>query len=99
MANYIVKSRQNLFDIALQQCGSMEAAYDIATLNNLSLTDDLSIGTELTLPTATDTKTPQHYTANFIVPATAITRDEINTILDTLEGIEFWGIEYDFEVQ
>lgn len=98
MANYIVKSRQNLCDIALQLCGSMEAAYDIAAINGLNLTDDLTIGTVLELPTTTDTKTTQHYAANYIVPATAITIDEINVVLNGGEGIDFWGIEYDFIV-
>lgn len=103
MANYIVQTRQNLLDIALQQCGTMEAAYEMADLNGISLTDDLSVGTALMLP-ATDlfadaSKTIQHYTANHIVPATAIDQQSIATLLDGGKGIDFWGIEYNFVVQ
>lgn len=103
MANYIVQSRQNLLDIALQQCGTMEAAYEMADLNGMNLTDDLPVGSALTLPAAdlfaNTSKILQHYIANRIVPATAINQQNINTILDGGEGIEFWGIEYDFVVQ
>ena len=31
-------------------------------------------------------------------PSTAITKQEINTLLGIGEGIEFWTIEYDFVV-
>lgn len=41
-----VTSRQSLFDIALQHCGNMEAAFDIAQANGISLTDDALQQTE-----------------------------------------------------
>ena len=75
----------------------------MADLNGISLTDDLSVGAELVLPTADlfadASKTTQHYAANHIVPATAIDQQSINTLLEGGEGIEFWGIEYNFVVQ
>ena len=93
-----VTSRQSLFDIALQHCGIMEAAFDIAQANGISLTDDLTTGQTLTLPEPTDTSMVQHYTTNNIQPATAITNSEINDLLAIGEGIGFWAIEYDFVV-
>lgn len=94
-----VTSRQSVLDIALQHCGSLEAAFDIAQSNGISLTDDLTTGQSMSVPDATDAEMAQHYGVNNICPATAITQDEINAILATGEGIEFWGIEYDFIVQ
>lgn len=45
-----VQTRQSLFDIALQYCGSSDAAWEIAQLNGISLTDDISAGTILQVP-------------------------------------------------
>ncbi len=94
-----VTSRQGLFDVALQYCGAMEAAYDIASLNGVSLTDDLINGQQLDITAPVDKDNKQYYEANNIKPATSITTAEIYDILGEGEGIEFWRIEYDFEVQ
>lgn len=94
-----VTSRQGLFDVALQYCGAMEAAYDIATLNGISLTDDLTNGQQLDITASVDNDNRQYYEVNDIKPATSITTAEIYEILGEGEGIEFWRIEYDFEVQ
>lgn len=99
MANHIVQSRQNLLDIALQRCGSLEAAFDIAQLNGMGITDELTVGSTLGLPPVSDSKTVLRYESERIVPATAITGQEISALLNGGEGIEFWGIEYDFTVQ
>lgn len=93
-----VTSRQSVLDIALQHCGSLEAAFDIAQSNGISLTDDLTTGQSMSVPDATDAEMAQHYGVNNICPATAITTDEINDTLNILEGVDFWGIEYDFIV-
>lgn len=94
-----IHSRQSIFDVALQHCGNLESAFGIAELNGLSLTDDLEVGASMTMPEADNKQVVQHYAVNTVEPATAITQDEINAILATGEGIEFWGIEYDFIVQ
>jgi len=72
-----VLSRQSVFDLAIQQCGCIEAAFDIAQLNNISITDDLLPGQELLMPTAVDTKTATYYAINGITPATAIIGDTL----------------------
>jgi len=43
-----VKNRQCLVDIALQECGSVEAVFAIAERNGLAITDDLAVGQILT---------------------------------------------------
>lgn len=94
-----IHSRQSIFDVALQHCGNLESAFSIAELNGLSLTDDLEVGASMAMPEADNKQVVQYYAVNTMEPATAITQDEINAILATGEGIEFWGIEYDFIVQ
>jgi hypothetical protein len=41
---------QSLLDIAIQEFGSAEAAFDIALLNDLSITDELTAGQVLEIP-------------------------------------------------
>lgn len=94
-----VTSRQSLFDIAVQHCGSCEAALELAFANAISLTDDLTTGEELIIDEPTDAATVQTFAVNQYQPATAVTNSEILTVLDQGEGIEFWGIEFDFIVQ
>lgn len=87
--------RQSTFDIAIQQCGSIEAVFNMTLLNDISVTDDLSTGNPLTIPDPKDDRVVSYYTINKITPATAITLDEVaHTIAE--EGIEFWAIGYDF---
>lgn len=94
-----ITERQSLLDIALQHFGSMEAAFEIALLNELSLTDDLAAGTQVVLPENDGNKEVENYYAvNDLRPASAITQAEINDTLNIGEGVEFWAIEYDFEV-
>ena len=61
-------------------------------------TDDLVAGQTLTAPEPTDSTMAQYYGVNDLQPATAITTEEINDTLNIGEGIEFWGIEFDFIV-
>ena len=94
-----ITERQSLLDIALQHSGSMETAFEIALLNELSLTDDLAAGTQVVLPENDGNKEVENYYAvNDLRPASAITQAEINDTLNIGEGVEFWAIEYDFEV-
>ena len=72
MSKVVVLNGQSLFDIALQEFGTVEAVFDIALLNELSVTDSLDAGTELSLPSSTDTDELilKHYKKNNIKPAT-----------------------------
>ncbi len=80
--------RQSLFDIAVQECRSTEAAIDIALRNGLSITDRLQVGDLLKIDRAKKS-------VIIINPATEIDDiDYASTIAN--EGIEFWAIEEDF---
>lgn len=46
----IVKSGQNLLDVAIQECGDVRAAFRIALENGLSLTDIPFTGMEIKIP-------------------------------------------------
>lgn len=91
------KTRQSMFDIAQEHAGSTEAAWDIAVANGLSITDDLTLE-PLQATAVLNNRIVTYYQALRHSPATAITKQEINTLLGVGEGIEFWAIEYDFVV-
>lgn len=93
-----VTSQQSTLDLALQHCGSLEAAFDLALLNNVSITDDLLDGQKLDIPAALSKDVTNYYAVHDIRPATAITTEAINEIIGSGEGVEFWAIEYDFVV-
>jgi hypothetical protein len=65
-----IRSGQNLFDIALQERGTIEAAFSIAKANNLSLTGDIPAGTELILDGDFDPIVYNYYNDNKIQPST-----------------------------
>jgi len=67
---------QSLFDIAIQELGSAEAAFDLAVLNGVSITDDVSTGDELSLPAVVDKAIASYYANRGFVPVTAITDRE-----------------------
>lgn len=93
-----VQTRQSLFDIALQHCGFCEAAWDIAQLNGISLTDDIQPGTILQTPGVVKPRIVTLYQALRHIPATNITTEEIAEQIAGGEGISFWAIGIDFIV-
>ena len=82
----IVKARQTVMDIALQECGSAEAAFEICRLNDISISDTIEPGKELELPAVSNQKVVEYYRVNGIAPATEDTdtsdEDELLTIAD-----------------
>jgi hypothetical protein len=80
-----VLSGQTLFDIAIQSCGGTEAAYELAVLNGLNLTDDLVSGQELVLPDVVNSDIVHYYQNNKIQPATLLTVHSqlIGSVIDT----------------
>lgn len=96
-----ILDRQSIFDLALQTYGSIEAVFILAETNGLKLTDDLTAGqtVDCAAEKPTDRITTTYYANRNITPATAISSELTSgdgAIL--LEGIEHWGIEYDFMV-
>jgi hypothetical protein len=77
----IVLNNQSLLDIAIQEFGSAAAAYNIAIMNDLNITDNLKAGQILELPTVESVGSFSRPIANYyksrgLKPATAITGDK-----------------------
>jgi len=68
-----VLSGQTIFDIAIQSCGGIEAAFDLAMLNGLNPTDDLVPGQELIIPGVVNSDIQQYYLNKNITPQTLLT--------------------------
>lgn len=92
MSKITVTSRQSLLDISVQHSGSLEALFDIAIANGISITDDLAPCTLLDIPRQKETSVVRYYEVNRIMPATAISIDDV----EGLGGINYMRIEYDF---
>ena len=90
--------RQSIPDMVLQECGGIEAMMDVSQDNDVCITDVVETGSELVFARMSEKKVVDSYATNSNKPATAITTEEINTITDNGEGIEFWFVEYDLIV-
>jgi hypothetical protein len=86
---------QSLLDLAVQAAGSVEAVFDIALASARSVVDELTPGAILQVPAVLNKQIAEYYRTNSIRPATALNAQDA-TLLH--EGIEFWFLEYDFEV-
>lgn len=84
----IVRSRQNLLDIAIQESGTLASLFEIALLNNVSITDDLTAGQEIKIPAAFENihqGVLTVYKARQIFPATSLSSNQL-----------FVGIGFDY---
>lgn len=59
-------------DIAVQTAGSVEAAIELATVNNLSIVDDIDLA-QLRTVEIRNKAVAAYYTSRNITPATALT--------------------------
>lgn len=96
-----ILDRQSIFDLALQSYGSIEAVFTLAETNGLKLTEDLTAGqtVDCVIEKPLDRNVATYYANRSVTPATALASELTSgdgAIL--LEGIEHWGIEYDFFV-
>ena len=55
MRTVIVLNNQSLWDIALQEYGTVEAVFELARANDMGVTDLLTAGQELVLPALEET--------------------------------------------
>ena len=78
-----VRDRQSVWDIALQVCGDAEAAFAIAELNNVSLSEPLAVGTELKVPSVMEMRVVEYYAQNKIVPASI--EEDTNYLITYME--------------
>ena len=95
----VVLHNQSLLDLALQHTGTIESIFELAMLNNLSITDDVVAGKVLTIPTESFTNNDilTYYIAKKIQTATAFTQED-KIINERQEGISIWAINLDFVV-
>jgi hypothetical protein len=68
----IVAPNQTIIDLAIQHSGSAEAAFSLAAINGLSVTDALTVGTELLNVPVVNQAIVDYYAANGIVPASRV---------------------------
>lgn len=94
-----IHSRQSLLDIAVQECGTFEAAWELAERNGLALTDELTTGAVIDyLPEQVASKqVVDRLAARRIRPATAATKEDAATA--PWGGIGYMGIDVDFIVR
>lgn len=71
MKTSTVQPRQNLWDIAIEHCGSADAAFALAELNHIAPTEShLTVGQELLTPEPVNKIVVKHYSQRQLVPAT-----------------------------
>ncbi|MCO5230135.1 MAG: hypothetical protein M9958_03165 [Chitinophagales bacterium] len=94
----MVLQGQSIFDVCLQNCGTIEGVFELANQNNLSITENLITGTILqTNGVLTDDDILDYYKVKNIQPATGLTI-EISEDITNCEGIGCWIIEDNFKV-
>jgi len=85
-------SGQSLFDLALQSSGSVEAAFELALMNSIGITDDIVPGINLTVASVVNKQIADYYKNKGIKPATYSETES------GIGGIEYWAIETEFLV-
>lgn len=88
---------QTIIDIAAQELGDLERSYEIAQMNGMNLTDELTAGEMINVPDADISK--RNIISLFADAANAPASDSPESNTDRLEGIDYWIIENDFIVQ
>lgn len=67
-----VLAGQSIFDLSIQLCGSIEAAYDLAIANGLNITDEPVIDVDVVLVGVNKQEVVSYYDAKGLKPASAI---------------------------
>lgn len=69
-----ISHNQSLLDIAIQEYGTIQAAFDLALANGLEVTDQLTPGMTLELPVSEyeDRDVAQYFKSRKIHPATGV---------------------------
>lgn len=92
----LVLEGQSLFDIAVQECGSVETAFALAVANDISLTDELTPGSLTVKASPVNKKVVDYYKLKVLNPATS------STALDgevQLTGIGYMAVGKNFIVK
>lgn len=92
-----VRDGQTLSDITIQETGDIHRVFEVAQLNGMSITDELTVGSLITVPDPAFDKL--HVVAAFATqrhkPASALTAEDHAEIKG---GIDYMGIQIDFKV-
>lgn len=100
MRTILVSEGQTVLDIAIEHCGSLSVVFEIAELNELeSFTDELKAGQELIVPDVVDAYIVEQFDSTYKKPVSSDSEGWDGTNEDGDEGIDFWEIETEFEVQ
>lgn len=89
-----VSEGQTPVDIALQQYGNLESVFDLADLSGISITDLLNIGATMQAGNPIDEAITALFVEQWQKPVSSFEEDE----LLSAEGLDYWVIEEDFEV-
>lgn len=97
MKTVTVLNNQSILDISIQHTGSVYNAFSIAVANNMCVTDNLVLGSALTIPDTVESNNDvlNYYLLRTIEPATGITDQ---SIIPTGKGIGFMQMENTFKV-
>jgi hypothetical protein len=98
MNTAIVQQGQCLMDIAIERCGSATALFELALLNEVSITEELAIGVELLLPPVVDIQAVAYFKSNGIIIATNSKKKQESLAILNPQGIGHWRIGVDFKV-
>lgn len=90
MPEVIVQPGQTLLDIAIQAGGDEEMVAELAIVNGIEVTKELTPGMVLQLIAPINKRIARLFREGPYYPATGYSGE--------LEGIDYWGIEYDFIV-
>lgn len=90
-----VKHRETLPDVAVLQAGSISGMFELALLNNVSITEDMASGRELNTGAVVNQDILNDLRSRNAKPCHAL----VNTPGQNLEGIGYWRIGVDFIVQ
>lgn len=88
---------QTLIDVAMQHLGEAALLFDVAELNGLQITDELTPGQLIILPDAAIDKlrVVREFSSRGLEPSSLYSDD----VFERLQGIDYWAIEDDFIVQ
>lgn len=92
MDEVVVLEDQSLLDVAIQECGSVEAVFELAVNNDLSVTDTVISGNTIKGATKIKTAIADYFSVHRLRPAT--TETQTNIEYSRLFGEEF-GEEFE----
>lgn len=96
MRTVTVLNNQSLADLAIQECGTLEAVLELAIANGISVSDTLRPGQVLSIPEVDgNDDAARYYKANALKPASAVAE---GFDIPRKEGIGYWAIETEFKV-